>query len=349
MSEHRFRGVGVIEPAPGHNDANATKPRSMPGKLSRELSGDLPCVRCGYNLKGLTVRGMCPECGVSVRTTLLAVVDPRAKEFQRVEFPRATAAGVTLWSWTGFAACVIGGALQAAYVLRPEGRAFVQAMQWAEWTMIVCVAASGVGALALVRPHPGLPLRWRFMAVLGVLGYVPLVWAVHELAMGWGPMMGGAFSSGTMEAHVPTQLIAAAGGVLILMGLRPNAQALQSRWLLMRIGAVTRQTMLAMMGVVLLWILGDLLVLIAARMHGGADEVLRMVAKLLMLVSGIFLTVGMGSISLDCWRIRGVVLRPPLSMDEVLGRVVPRAMPNGETGTGRSPNTVASSPGEGGS
>lgn len=291
---------------------------------------------------------MCPECGVSVRTTLLAVVDPRAREFQRIEFPRATATGVTLWSLAGFVACVIGWVLQVAYVLRPQGHAVVDAVQWLEWAMVGCVVASAVGAVALVRPHAELPLRWRSMAVLGVLGYVPLVWAVRELAMGWGPMMGGAFSSEIMEAHVPAQLIGAGAGILVLMGLRPNAQALQSRWLLMRIGAVTRQTMLAMVGVVLLWVLADLLVLVAARMHGGKDEVLRMVAKLLFLVGGIFLTVGMFSIALDCWRIRGVVLRPPLSMDEVLGRNDPRPGPGNGNGRGLSPNTMASAPGDGG-
>jgi hypothetical protein len=125
-----------------------------------------------------------------------------------------------------------------------------------------------------------------------------------------------------MEAHVPTQLIGAGATILMLLGLRPNAQALQSRWLLMRIGAVTRQTMLAMVGVVLLWVLADLLVLIAARLHGGQDDILRLVAKLLILVGGIFLSVGTFSIALDCWRIRGVVLRPPLAMDEIVGKVV---------------------------
>lgn len=265
---------------------------------------------------------MCPECGVSVRTTLLAVVDPRAREFRKIEFPRATAFGITLWSWAGVVACALGWTLQAAYFLHPQRPWIIDSMRWMEWLFVATVAASGLGSIALVRPHAGLPWRWRAMAVLAVLSYIPLVWAVHEMSVAWGPVMGGAFASATMEPHVPTQLFGAGAAVMILVGLRPNAQALQSRWLLMRIGAVTRQTMLTMVGVMLLWVFADLLVLIAARMHGGEDETLRMIAKLLILVGGIFLSVGIFSIALDCWRIRGVVLRPPLAMDEVLGRVV---------------------------
>lgn len=300
---------------------NAGRPsRNGGGSLSRELSGDLPCVQCGYNLKGLTVKGMCPECGVSVRTTLLAVVDPRAREFQRIECPRLTATGVTLWSWAGVVACAVAWVLQAIYFWKPQGTSIVEATHVLEWVLVACVALSGIGAIAFVRPHAGLPLRWRAMACIGVLSYIPLVAASHEMFVGWGAGMGSAFASGTMEPHVPTQLIAAGAGIAILLCLRPNAQALQSRWLLMRIGAVTRQTMLAMIGVVLMWVCADLMVLIAARLHGGEDEILRMVAKLLILVGGIFLTVGVFSIAMDCWRIRAVVLRPPLALDEVLGR-----------------------------
>jgi hypothetical protein len=318
------RGVRLSEPMQGSRSEPQPKPRAVaaPGSLSQELSGDLPCVRCEYNLKGLTVRGMCPECGMSIRTTLLAVVDPMAREFRRIEFPRLVAYGVVLWSWAAVVACLIGWALQAGYLLGPQSVIAGDVLQWLEWTLVGSVTASGVGAIALVRPHGGLPWTWRVLALLGVVCYGPLLWALLDMLGGWGPTRGGVFASETMHARAPFQLIGAASGIGILICLRPNAQALQARWLLMRIGAVTRQTMLAMVAVLLLWILAAGLVLVAGRLKGGEDEVLRMVAKLLILVGGIFLTVGVVSMALDCWRIRAVVLRPPLAMDEVLGRVV---------------------------
>lgn len=37
-----------------------------------EIVCDLPCSRCGYNLRGLLVEGKCPECGESVEETVTA-------------------------------------------------------------------------------------------------------------------------------------------------------------------------------------------------------------------------------------------------------------------------------------
>lgn len=34
------------------------------------LEHDLSCIRCRYNLRGLHLRGRCPECGTSIRSTL---------------------------------------------------------------------------------------------------------------------------------------------------------------------------------------------------------------------------------------------------------------------------------------
>ena len=41
-----------------------------PEVRSPEVIGeDLPCVRCGYNLRGLDVTGTCPECGGPVEAS----------------------------------------------------------------------------------------------------------------------------------------------------------------------------------------------------------------------------------------------------------------------------------------
>lgn len=301
---------------PDTRDAPA-RPASI---LSRELAGDLPCVQCGYNLKGLTVRGMCPECGVSVRTTLLAVVDPRAREFRHVEHPRAVAWGLMLWSGAACAACIVVWLLQLAYVFRPEARFAWDAVRFGESALLALGVLSGLGALALIRPHGGLSPRTIASAVMGVLAYVPLLWAADQLYRRMGAGLGSAFSSAAMEVRAPYRLVASAAGLVLLVGLRPHARALQARWLLMRIGAVTRQTMLAMVIVILVWVVADALVLLSGRFHGGNGDVVRLIARLLILFGAIFLTVGTFSIALDCWRIRTVLLRPPRALDQLLAR-----------------------------
>src|SRR5436190_23878239 len=62
--------------------------------LGRQLRGDLPCVACGYNLKGLSIRSVCPECGTPVRATILSVVDPHAAELTPIRLPALVALGL---------------------------------------------------------------------------------------------------------------------------------------------------------------------------------------------------------------------------------------------------------------
>lgn len=42
----------------------------MPGLSEWRLAEELACVRCGYNLRTLSERGVCPECGTTVAESL---------------------------------------------------------------------------------------------------------------------------------------------------------------------------------------------------------------------------------------------------------------------------------------
>ncbi len=64
-------GGDMTTPFPPHTDLDSTG----------RLAGDLPCIRCGYNLKTLLPDGICPECGLSIdqsiRRGLLRYSDPQ--------------------------------------------------------------------------------------------------------------------------------------------------------------------------------------------------------------------------------------------------------------------------------
>ncbi|MEM7623588.1 MAG: hypothetical protein AAF235_10360 [Planctomycetota bacterium] len=66
--------------------------------VATALLGDLPCVNCSYNLRGLSVRAVCPECKTAVLATVLAVIDPKAEEFSAIGSPRVVAAGFVVWA-----------------------------------------------------------------------------------------------------------------------------------------------------------------------------------------------------------------------------------------------------------
>lgn len=305
--------MGTTERQPGARASRGTL------GLASELTGDLPCVKCRYNLKGLTVKGMCPECGTSVRTTLLAVVDPLARELRPITHPRLTAAGMLAWAVAGFLACVAMWLVQIVSTAGAWALLGENASWWLRWGAVWCVGASGVGALALVRPHGGIPARAQLRALASTLLYIPLVLIVYYLYVRVGYQIGASLPRDEEAARTLIRLAGSACIVGILLGLRPAARMLQARWVLMRIGAVARQTMLAMAAVVGVWTIGDLCVLVSWRMHGGADELVWMAGRFFILVGSLLFTVGMLSIAVDVWRVQGVVAQKPLAVEELFG------------------------------
>ena len=85
-----------MESETGQQHTGDGSPRAWASVLASELTGDLPCVRCGYNLRGLSIREHCPECDAPVRATILALVDPRASELKPLRRPRLTGWGLVL-------------------------------------------------------------------------------------------------------------------------------------------------------------------------------------------------------------------------------------------------------------
>jgi hypothetical protein len=283
--------------------------------LAVELGGDLPCVRCRYNLRGLSIRSVCPECGVPVRATLLAVVDPHASELRPLFAPRLTGMALLVWSVSAMLAAVctwsmrlagpswggVGGALPAIAV-------------------VVLVALSGVGMLGFVRPHAGpVAARGAWFAAIALAAYAVLVWALWHLHVGFDLAGVPAYARG--GAAVPRLrlvLVAHVCMAVIALGLRPNARLLWVRSLLMRSGRVDRQTLLAVAAVVGVAIAGDVLRLVATTLSGGPGELLDQVGQLLILVGSVLLTIGLGGIVTDTVRLYGVVVERPLSIEGLL-------------------------------
>src|SRR5690606_19927036 len=87
-------GAGSVR-APGESPTRSQITEADPEQaISLSLSGAMPCISCGYNLQGLSVVGVCPECGAAVRATILATIDPQAEELTPLLTPRLTSLGL---------------------------------------------------------------------------------------------------------------------------------------------------------------------------------------------------------------------------------------------------------------
>lgn len=317
--------AGGGEEGPLATDPRAASPEAA-REIARQLAGDLPCVRCRYNLRGLSVRGPCPECGLPVRATLLMVVDPRARELEPIPSPRLTAAGLLMWSGFALVAALL------TWILRFSGSAAAstggpsRAAEWAPPAATACILLSGIGALALVSPHGGIARRSVLWAAAGVAAYLPLAasyWYLHGVL---DPASRPAYfhGAGPEPERSVLRLAIAALLILIILGLRLNARLLAARSFLLRTGRADRQTMAALAAAVGVGAIGDALYLLSGVTQGSVSDLAQLASIFLIALGSLLQTLGLAGIFFDCWRLAPVILEPPPTLRDLLARK-PRA------------------------
>lgn len=301
-----------------------------------ELTGGLPCIRCTYDLKGLSVRGVCPECGTPIRATILARVDPLAKELQPIYTPKLTAGFLVLWTVAGLGAAVaawVPRAIEGASRIGPS----IRQPTWPAAAVLTCAVLSAIGAIALIRPHARIRPLQSCAALVAVALYAPLIWILLRINFQIdirdpSPYLG---VGGIDPARATWRLAADALLIAILLALRPNARVLAARSFVLRTGRVDRQTMLAMVAAVGVCTIGDILAIVAATLRssamapGSSDtlaDVLRIAAMLFIGVGSLLVTLGLGGMVLDALRLVPVIAERPLALSDV-ARQTPKDQP----------------------
>lgn len=293
-------------------------------RLNRALTGNLPCIICGYDLKGVTIRGSCPECGTLVRATILYTVDPEAEEFRPLLTPTITAWSVALWSIFGFAAILAAWWVRAADAVRHIFGFFIDTAI-AQWTLLGFVVLSGVSLIGMIRPTARAPWRGTVWAIIALAAYAPLVYLLVRLrawdashASPYFPWNRAASALDISERELVRLGIGACIATIVLAA-RPNARELVRRSLAMRSGRVDRQTLLALAGAIGVAALGDALRLAAGHLPIEPGAIVDNIGSVLIAVGSMFMTLGIASSVIDSWRIRSVILLPAPSLHEVLG------------------------------
>jgi hypothetical protein len=226
--------------------------------------------------------------------------------------------GLILWGAAALLAAL------AVWGLRLEdwGVALGPARGWLQLCVVVGCAASGLGAIALVCPHDAMPRQGCWLALCGVALYAPLTYLLWRMHAGPDALGGPAYGYGISTPPSRTLLRIAIAAIMgaILLCLRANARLLAARSFLMRTGRVDRQTMAALLAVLGVAIAGDLLVLSARLSTGPLGDQLRIAGQVVILAGSVLFTLGLASILIDVWRLAGVILEPPLTIAQVIGR-----------------------------
>lgn len=296
-------------------------------RLDAALTGRLPCVVCGYELQGLSIRGVCPECGAAVRATILYQVDPDADEFKPMRTPRLTAWCLVICAVGSLLLMVAGWAPRLADIvgmmsLRRPPTALAAGLS------VLAAAVSGVCMLGLIKPSRETPLRRSFGVMIAALAFAPLAWAIWTIhgeidPVNPAPFIDPAWRPGGRRTMF--RLIFGASAIAILLGFRPVARELVRRSLALRTGRVDRQTLFAMVGALLIAATGDVLHLIAGALPSAetTNSLLSVAGTMFVAVGSGFLTLGVVGAAIDSWRVRGAILTPAPSLRQIIGPADP--------------------------
>lgn len=287
---------------------------------SVELTGSLGCIRCGYDLRGLSVVGQCPECSLKVRATLLARVDPSADELQPIRLRWLVAAGLITGSVFALLAALIVWVHRIADVVTTLTDMQVE-LTWGANSAAGCVAVSGLGFLSLVRPHRMHDRRQVFTSAFGAVLFIPLAWLLREILRRDLTLSNRPYLSDTpmSDERIGLALAVLAIFVLILLGFRKNLLALVARSKLMRAGLLPRQSLSAMMISAGIAAAGYILLACSDAIGTAGHAVLRPAATFVVAAGFMLLTVGLAGLVIDAFRLWPVILMPPIAPVDVLG------------------------------
>ena len=298
--------------------------------LARRLTGELICIGCGYNLRGLSIREVCPECGMSIRATLLGIVDPKAEELDDLSSPRIVGNGIVLWSVGALVACLAVWVLRIDELVRAKTAVDIGLGGWVSWVGLIGLIGSGIGAMTLIKPYKSWARGGRLMtirAAIGVSAYVPLVMIYSVIYRGFdmaSPMP--LVSPGAQ--HLDRSILRLGMFVavcVIVCGVRPNALKLAMRSVIVRTGRVDRQSMYALLASFAVAAVGDVFHIAGSlSLSGSVQGVGGMVGDLLVqlhvvlvAVGSVLITLGIVNIVIDTVRLRPVLVHQGVGLSDV--------------------------------
>lgn len=312
-----------VDSLPGFDEADPAPTTLSAGRLealSRELSRELPCIRCGYNLFGLSVRDRCSECGTPVRATLLAVVDPLAAELAPIYSPRILFSALCLWSWCTVLAALCIWTIRALEFSTAGGPP-PQLIGWLGPAACVLIGAAGIALVPVARPHARLEPGTTIGVIVSVFAYFALasLWWMIFIAMDrQAPSI---FASATADDGKRTMLRLACGAAtaVAVLGLSRCWKSLQSRSVLMRSGRLDRQSTPSLLAAISIAAAGDIIWLFFKPEQDTSIEgsLVRIISIALVGVGSMLLTVGIVAIAIDVVKLRPVILAPPLTFDDM--------------------------------
>jgi hypothetical protein len=161
----------------------------------QHVEADLPCVSCEYNLRTLSIAGVCPECGQPVIKSIR-----RGLHEADLKWLKAVRLGATIlgWTWVGAGAMVLTLLMLLDSVASPSHVITVSA-----WGVTLLIAYT-VGSYRFTQDEPGTQVP-AWASVVTAIRACPVVLAFELLMLMWRAKIVGAvhhFVFGTLVVWV---------------------------------------------------------------------------------------------------------------------------------------------------
>jgi hypothetical protein len=276
---------------------------------------------------------------MSIRATLLGIVDPQAEELEELSSPWLSGNGIVLWSSGALIACIAVWVLRIDEIVRAKLDVNLGLGGWVSMVGVIALICSGIGALTLIRPYHRVG-RWTSLrAAVGVSAYIPVVmmyWVIYRGVDASASMP--LINPGTQQLDRSLlRLGMFAGVVVIVVGIRPNALKLALRSVIVRTGRVDRQSMYAVLASFCVAAVGDAFH-VAGTLYGGKSgiggvlgDLLTQLHVVLVAVGSVLITLGMANIVIDTVRLRPVLKHRGVGLSDVFETNRQKAVRQGDS------------------
>lgn len=278
------------------------------------IAAELRCGRCGYNLRGLSPLGKCPECGHDIWATVVRTIDPAASRLPKLTNPKAVA-WATLWimlSAAMSAFLLAFGSVRDALNVSHSG---ILGIATEHLAMAACVTAlSGEIGVLILAPPRGKERSSTLWVRIWLLAIGFIAWAACNYW--WSTLVAG---SSTPGAQMIVRIVMAASWVIALLGIDGILKAIGQRSRAYRTARGGRQSAQGMIAACAALCLGAL-VQGLARMNVLPRSV-EMYGNVVAWASALMLLIGLAYMLINTLWIFRALIAPPPPLNALLLRV----------------------------
>ena len=282
----------------------------------------LPCGRCGYNLRGLAADSDCPECGEPIRLTIIEAIDPASRRLTPIQNSNAIGNAIL-----GVVTCFFISSLLAVVAMLIHAPYSFPAPQFVRSLPATAVAwaAAGFGVISILFLAPILKIckqeEWigyqsgLMLIVVGIsMWSLSMVLAdFFLLTYGSGtPSYGFGIRYSTFAMLLDTCFPVVSAG-LVFSGFRKLIPRLGQRSRAFRQAQGSRQRMNDLLATLAIVLVGRTILV-----NSPSDSNLSIMGLIIMVMSISFIVIGLGYLLRNTIWIRRALITPPPSLSELL-------------------------------